>query len=288
MHAYLPSIGYRGIDNDDLKLILTDIEAHPDSQNATGPYADEHVVVLRKEYAPHIGVTVKGNIDPEDGFVLDYYYPYFEGTAVSTTEDVEIIRISDRDSFQGVVDDPRIGIDLVFYITDAYPQVLSDYEQGKLVNHGGVRLTGLATRGMILLPLSEEIRPEENAEKSARHVELVRNAREGDTEAIEKLSAEDVDRYNEAGERMKDEDVLTIVSSYIMPEGIECDKYSILGDIISDSVVLNRATHQTVHMFTVRCNDLTLEICINGEDLIGAPAAGRRFKGDIWLQGRIS
>ena len=39
---------------------------------------------------------------------------------------------------------------------------------------------------------------------------------------------------------------------------------------------------------TVECNELTLDICINQEDLYGEAAAGRRFKGVVWLQGYIN
>ena len=33
------------------------------------------------------------------------------------------------------------------------------------------------------------------------------------------------------------------------------------------------------------CNDITMEVLIHREDLLGMPEAGFRFKGNIWLQG---
>lgn len=39
---------------------------------------------------------------------------------------------------------------------------------------------------------------------------------------------------------------------------------------------------------TINCNDLIFDVCINEEDLMGEPKVGRRFKGNIWLQGKIA
>ena len=50
----------------------------------------------------------------------------------------------------------------------------------------------------------------------------------------------------------------------------------------------NRLTGEEVVFMTVECNELTLDICINQEDLYGEAAAGRRFKGVVWLQGYIN
>jgi hypothetical protein len=32
---------------------------------------------------------------------------------------------------------------------------------------------------------------------------------------------------------------------------------------------------------------MLIDMCINSEDLLGEPAAGRRFRGNIWLQGQL-
>ena len=38
----------------------------------------------------------------------------------------------------------------------------------------------------------------------------------------------------------------------------------------------------------VNSNDLLFDICINEKDLYGIPEVGRRFKGNIWMQGKIN
>ena len=37
----------------------------------------------------------------------------------------------------------------------------------------------------------------------------------------------------------------------------------------------------------ISCNGFDFHIAINDEDLLGEPLPGRRFKGEIWLQGMV-
>ena len=39
---------------------------------------------------------------------------------------------------------------------------------------------------------------------------------------------------------------------------------------------------------TLECNDMYVDICVNAKDLLGVPEIGRRFKGNIWLQGQLN
>ena len=41
-------------------------------------------------------------------------------------------------------------------------------------------------------------------------------------------------------------------------------------------------------LLTLDCNDLIYDVCINEKDLLGEPAIGRRFKGVIWMQGKVN
>ena len=257
MHKYLKSIGFHGIDSEDLKLLKCDIQAHPDMQSFTVSDGESGTLEFRKEYSFHTGITIKGFQDYEDGFQEEYYYPYFEGTAISTNEDVEIVKTSDRDSYQGIVDDPRLGI-------------------------------GLASEGVVLLPLEDSLKPKVDLETANRIYEIKKSAKEGDQDAIERLSYEDLTQYNEISERIETEDVLTILSSFFMPQGIECDKYTVLGEIVKRKKFLNEATRQAIYVLTLNSNEILLDIVINEKDLMGEPEVGRRLRADIWLQGKIS
>ena len=45
---------------------------------------------------------------------------------------------------------------------------------------------------------------------------------------------------------------------------------------------------EDIYKFKVDCNDVLFTVCINSKDLLGQPEVGRRFKGQIWMQGILN
>ena len=126
------------------------------------------------------------------------------------------------------------------------------------------------------------------AQESTRNrTNLIEAARNGDEEAMESLTMEDMDTYSMISERIVNDDILTIVDSYFMPYGIECDQYNIMGEIRDVVSFQNVLTGENLYQMTVESNDMQFDICINKQDLFGEPQVGRRFKGIIWLQGQL-
>ena len=72
-----------------------------------------------------------------------------------------------------------------------------------------------------------------------------------------------------------------------MPKGIECDQYTILGEILDFRLEQNRFTKEKIYIITVNCNEMIFDVCINQLDLMGEPEIGRRLKANIWLQGTL-
>ncbi len=124
------------------------------------------------------------------------------------------------------------------------------------------------------------------ATKNRSH--LIAEARKGDEEAIESLTLEDMDTYTAISKKIQKEDVFSIVDTYFMPYGVECDQYSILGEIMESRKVQNSLSGEWIYHMAINCNELIFEICINCQDLLGEPKPGRRFKGVIWMQGSIN
>ena len=130
----------------------------------------------------------------------------------------------------------------------------------------------------------EDIKEKENSVNRSRMIAAARN---GDEEAMENLTMEDIDTYSMISGRISNEDLYSIVDTYFMPYGMECDLYNVMGEITDFSRVRNIATDERIYELRISCNDLDLDICINKNDLIGEPEVGRRFKGVIWLQGNV-
>ena len=60
-----------------------------------------------------------------------------------------------------------------------------------------------------------------------------------------------------------------------------------MGDILSVEEVYNQLTGEKLYQIQIECNDMLIDLCMNAEDLLGEPAVGRRFRGNIWLQGHL-
>ena len=102
------------------------------------------------------------------------------------------------------------------------------------------------------------------------------------------MTLEDMDMYTAISRRIPKEDIFSLVDTYFMPYGVECDQYSVLGEIIDMRLVKNQITGEQIYILTICSNELTFDVCINIIDLFGEPKVGRRFKGIVWLQGVIN
>ena len=80
---------------------------------------------------------------------------------------------------------------------------------------------------------------------------------------------------------------MPVVESVMMPHGVECELYSILGEIKKISYTANNVTLDQICRMTVEINHFQFEVGINVTDLVGEPAVGRRFKGNVWMLGTL-
>ena len=153
---------------------------------------------------------------------MEYYFPFFRGTGISMEEEVVIEKHAGKESYAGACDDMRIGVTIIFYLQNA-----GEYLTQRAKGHysGGVHnvtLSGLAKKGTILLPvLKREEETAEAEEKTVNRGRLMAAAKNGDEEAMESLTIEDMDTYAMISQRVENEDVYSIVDSYFMPYGME-------------------------------------------------------------------
>lgn len=287
MHSYLKSVGFSKVKKrEEIREILLDVVRNYDEKTAVEDYPDGIFVEFSKSYGSNCGITVCGQYDEKNRFHIEYYFPFFRGTGITTQEQVTVERHADREAFSGACDDLRIGITLIFYLQNGTEYMLE--KQKKVPGNRSTTLSGLAGEGRILLPVlkdKEAVKVEK--ETSTNRSNLIAAARNGDEEAMESLTMEDMDTYSMISHRIVHEDILSIVDSYFMPCGIQCDQYSVLGEILEFHTFENIATGEELLQMKIDCNNIQFDVCINQKDLLGEPAVGRRFRGDIWLQGQI-
>lgn len=290
MHKYMRAIGFSKLsDRKELQKLLTDIVVDATDRYYTSNGEKTLLAEFSKDFAENIGIAVCGEFDEDDKFTYDYYYPYLKGNIVSSEEDVSVERHAAQESYAGVCDDIKVGVSLIFYLQNMIPYVKAQNSGLLPIRGTTLTLSALSDKGTIMMPIKKTERDLiKNKKTFLNRSQLINAARKGDEEAIESLTLDDMDTYTTISKRIQKEDVFSLVDTYFMPYGIECDHYSILAEIIDCNLVRNKLTEEEIYIMTLNCNDLVFEVCINKEDIYGEPAVGRRFKGIIWMQGFIN
>lgn len=288
MHKFLRAIGFSNIKKKDLNIILEEIVEHPEIMRVTKDSEGNEFAELSKSFGNGVGIMLRGSYDENDVFQMNYYVPYATAETVSTQEQIDIEKHAEKESYAGVCDEVRLGVTLIFYLLNV-ADFLSEHRTNIHVkNLYGAMLTALSVEGKVLLPIQQKVLEKQLASnKQEKRARLIAEAREGNEEAIENLSIEDLDTYSQISKRIRKEDVFSIVNTTFMPFGIESDQYSILGEIKYIEEIINPITNEKLYALEVECNDLLFKVTINQDDLLGEPAVGRRFKGNIWMQGAV-
>lgn len=289
MHSYLRAVGFSEIKKRrQIEEIIQDVIETYDEKNIIEDYEDGVFAEFSKNYGCDCGITVCGQYDEKNEFHVEYYFPFFRGTGITTDENVVIERHAAQQSFAGACDDLRIGVTLIFYLQNAAEYMLENQKGIAPEGRKTLTISGLAKEGMVLLPLQkdkEAARVERELAKNRSN--LIAAARNGDEDAMESLTMEDMDTYSMISRRIVREDIFSIVDSYFMPYGIECDQYNVMGEILDFVQFKNILTGEEIYQLTLDSNDVQFDVCINKKDLLGEPQVGRRFKGIIWLQGQL-
>ena len=266
MHKFLRSIGFSTYRKKrDIEKLLASLI--PSAKWRRIQLDEEtNLCELRAEVAPGMGIVMMGEMDEEGAFQCEYYYPYLNSPDVSSTTDCSIQRHTEKETYE--------------YRERKAKRMPRTAES--------VNLTGLAIEGKVLLPLHKTRKQIEMAKVAARdRNNLLEAAKKGDEDAMETLTIEDIDLYSQVSRRAMKEDLYSIVDSSFMPCGIECDQYSIIGEITGIETRENRVSGEMVYDLTISCSDMLFHVGIAQKDLMGEPKVGRRFKGQIWMQGTV-
>lgn len=289
MHKYLRAIGFSKLKSRrQINELLSKVIKIADEKLYTS--LNEDVILAEYNFytGENMGICVRGEYDENNCFFMDYYIPFFKSNQTSSYANISVERHAEKESYAGVCDELKVGVSLIFYLQNIV-HYLKIKNNGKLPIKGtSLSLAALSTEGMIVMPLLKDEREIQKTQRiSQNRMRMIEKARTGDEMAIENLTLDDMDTYSNISKMIVKQDVLSLVDTYFMPYGVECDQYAVLGQIMEVSKKQNKLTKEEIWQMTIECNDLLMDICINKEDLYGEPEVGRRFKGVIWLQGTI-
>jgi len=287
MHRYLRAIGFSKYKTTrDVQPLLGMVIQKPSGSEMVceGDTVFGHVY---RTFGDRLGICTYGEFEEDKTFREDYYFPYAESDTISTRANCMVERHADKNSYGGLCEEPSIGVSLIFYLTNSMEYVRRS-AGGNEVEILGVALMGLSDSGKILLPLHKTEKERATSSMAVRNRgSLMEAARNGDEEAMENLTLEDMLLVSRiAGRISQKEDIYSLVDTCFMPFGLESDQYSVIGEILRIEELKNILTGEELYRMLIDCNDVKFGIIINKADLLGEPQVGRRFKGEIWLQGK--
>lgn len=291
MHSYLRAIGFSNINNRvDLNHLIENIKDEPTIIRSIQQAGDTgSLTEIIKEYADGMGITLRGEMDENNQFHMEHYFPFLRGQYISTREEVGINKRVDVEAYTGMCDDFRLGVSLIFYLQNVIEYLEKKKQNMPMNTPFSVTLAALSLEGRILLPIEkDEVQVRNISEVTKYRNNLIAEAKKGNQDAIDSLTIDDIDTYAMVSRRAKKEDIYTIVDTSFIPFGSESDNYSVIATITDSNLIVNELTKEEVYDLQLVCNDLNFELCINKQDLLGEPMVGRRFKGNIWMQGCVA
>ena len=290
MHKYSKAIGFGGdISGSMMRKVEEEVRREFTSHERMILDEDTDYCEFRKILGERLELAMYGVMDLDENFEKEYSVPVFQGKGITTYADVIVEKKIDKEAYIGICEDARVDISLMFYLQNPMEYV-RELQSGNLSKKKtSVTLAGLAYDGTVLVPVTKnEKDKKEQREQFRDRMMLVSAARKGDSEAIETLTLKDMDTYQKVSKRVVTEDIFSIIDTYFMPYGVECDLYSIMGEILDMDLVINEVTREKIMILTLDVNEMIFDVCIPKANILGEPAVGRRFRTNIWLQGKIN
>jgi len=284
MHRYLPAIGFSNIrSNRDMRSLLDSCIHFPEASVLLRE-GDLSCGTLSKSYGDRFGLRLYLEYEAGKQLREDYYFPYADSDVISSTEPCIVERKADRNAYVGMTEEKTLGMSLIFFLSNGIEYARRMQEGESQIR--SISLTGLSLEGKILLPLAKTA--DQRAlviAAQARRSRLMEAARDGDAGAMENLTLSDMNLSQSITDRIYDEDIYTLVDTCLLPCGLESDRYTAVGEILTCESVTNLLTGEEMWRLLIECCDIRMYVQINKRHLFGDPAPGRRFKGEIWLQG---
>ncbi|MDF2510228.1 MAG: hypothetical protein K0S04_94 [Herbinix sp.] len=290
MHSYLRAIGFSNINNRMELNQLLEIITENSTKKRTAPLSSKgSLTEITMEFGEGMGITLRGEVDEAGKFHMEHYFPCLNGQYISTREEVGINKRVDSEAYTGMCDDFRLGVSLIFYLQNVIEFLEKKSQNMPMSTPFPITLAALSLEGRVLLPIEmDEVQVRNISAETKYRNQLIAEAKKGNQEAIDSLTIDDIDTYAMISRRAKKEDIYSIVDTSFIPFGSESDNYSVIATITECNIIENTMTKEELYDMQLVCNDITFRLCINKEDLIGEPSVGRRFKGNIWMQGSIA
>ncbi len=287
MILYIKALGFSEYDSKEkAEDLVTHIIEHPTDRYVTSDNEGKVKIEYYKSYGKDFGLVVRGQLDEKEELLIHTVLPYAKGRYIMDTHEIDIVENTDKHNFSGYCEEQKSGTPVSFFLQNLVDYHDIELEENVYIN--GVKLTAFAVEGTIILPVEKD-EDEENLEIAEQMIreELLNEARDGNEDAIDALEEEALEATKVLRDRLKQEDLLTILDGFFIPVGDDADIYSILGTIKDARKLINRTTREHIWRIKLLCMNMMYDVYINEKDLVGKPTKGMRFKGTSWVHGII-
>ncbi len=223
---------------------------------------------------------------------IQYYYPYFNSPELSTTANCTIESHTMSELYSGSIDDYSIGLSLIFFLNNPI-----NYRLRKLYDNAsefqGTALSAFANEATVLLPVVPQGDPLDplagmDASSMFDADDPILVADDDETGISDDYIESDLNMYDQISERIESEDLYSLVEQSFIPCGVECDQYSVIGEIVDYIEQTNELTGEQLVLIKLSCNNVEFWLCMRKNDILGELQKGRRLKCRIWLTGTVN
>ncbi len=294
MHNYLKAAGFSEYSTEGIvRRLIRNSVIRPEYITARLDLGDGTVLLEYRMPVNAFTGLCAGILEESAGYSeIQYYYPYFDSPEISTNADCIIEGHTLTDTFSGTIDDYNIGLSMIFFLSNPVSYRLRQLTDSRQ-SFKGTALSAFANEATVLLPVVPQQDPLDPL--MGMDMNSIFDAADGaelDDEELpditELLSDADINMYNQITERIESEDLYSLVEQSFMPCGVECDQYSVIGEILELREYINEFTEEKLAFIKLSCNDVEFWLCMRREDILGEPQKGRRLKCRIWMTGKVN
>ena len=224
MHRFLRAVGFSNITTkQDMDKLLGITMDKPSVSKQILSKDGRKITELSREFAHNTGLTVRGEYDKLGFFHVDHYFPYCYSSLITMRTEVTINRRVDTSAFTGMCDDIRMAVSVIFYLQNSVDYIKLNFTDNT-PHRANLALSGLSLTGRILLGIEktddsiERLRHETRMKR-----QLIIQAKNGDQDAIDNLTLDEIDLSGQLMKRIMTEDLYSIVDSTFIPYGSESD-----------------------------------------------------------------
>lgn len=287
MILYIRALGFSEYDTKDkAEILVAGIIKDPTDKAEWEDDAEHRNVQYYQEFGDGFGLMIRGILNEEDELSVHSLLPYSVGKYPTDIHEVDVVKQSEQEIYHAFCEELGSGTPISFFL-----QNLLEYkkaEKAKNVYINDIRLSAFCVEGTVILPIDKDdtdLLLEEEEERIRQ--ELLDQARKGDEEAMAILDDEAIEASEVLQERLRNEDILSVLEGFFVPVGDNDDIYSFLGNIEEIEEMINDHTGEKIFQLKIQCMNIAIDVFVNEADLVGYPSKGMRYKGTCWIHGIV-